>query len=321
MRVFMRKAITATATFSVALGIGFVMQYGDALAARLVGDAALPDAVAAGSPTTAQAVPDDLRVAQHMAILADVPGVDLSGLDATGVESPMPAARLVPVADTCAPRLTATAQDRAMVQLTLDADCHASAPVTIHHRGMMFSALTDADGHLRIDVPALARDALFVVDLGGGRDLAAAVRVPDADSVTRAVLQWQGEDGVQLHALEFGADYNEAGHVWAANVGAAVGQGGLLTVLGDTRRDNALRAEVYTFPAGRTAADGAVRLTVEAEITQGNCGRAVSAQSIRIAPGSDPVAVDLTMTMPDCDAVGEFLVLNNMFEDLTLAMQ
>ena len=28
---------------------------------------------------------------------------------------------------------------------------------------------------------------------------------------------------------------------------------------------------------------------------------------------------DLTLTLPGCDAVGDFLVLQNMFEDLTLA--
>ena len=35
--------------------------------------------------------------------------------------------------------------------------------------------------------------------------------------------------------------------------------------------------------------------------------------------GLEPSAIDLTMTLPDCDAIGEFLVLKNMFEDLTLA--
>ncbi|SEN10031.1 hypothetical protein SAMN04488003_10947 [Loktanella fryxellensis] len=342
MRAFVRKAITATATFSVALGIGFVMQYGDALAARLgvddpVIDPAVPDtnpvaqvttpqaATAVAEPRGGRAVPDGI-VAAGMPLDMPTPRFDLVRFDAgmAGATTPSAPVPTASVAKVCAPSLSAEAQDQAMVRLTLDAECHPSAPVTIHHRGMMFSVLTDAKGQLQVDVPALSRDAMFVADLGADTDLATVVRVPDADTVARAVLQWQGEDGVQLHALEFGADYDDAGHVWAANVGTVspAGQaGGRLTVLGDSRVSDARLAEVYTFPDGQIAVGDAVRLNVEVEITQRNCGRAVSAQSIRIAPGGDPVAVDLTMTMPDCDAVGEFIVLNNMFTDLTLAAQ
>ena len=77
--------------------------------------------------------------------------------------------------------------------------------------------------------------------------------------------------------------------------------------------------EVYTFPTGTTSRDGSVALSVEAEVTAENCGRDVAAQSIQIDPASTLIAIDLTMTMPKCDAVGEFLVLKNMFKDLTLA--
>jgi hypothetical protein len=76
-------------------------------------------------------------------------------------------------------------------------------------------------------------------------------------------------------------------------------------------------AEVYTFPTGTTSLDGSIALSVEAEITDANCGRAIAAQSIRIDPLSEPTAIDLNM--PECSAVGEFLVLKNMFKDLTLA--
>jgi len=60
-------------------------------------------------------------------------------------------------------------------------------------------------------------------------------------------------------------------------------------------------------------------LTVEVEVTQENCGREIAAQSIQLNAGLEPSAIDLTMTLPDCNAIGEFLVLKNMFEDLTLA--
>ena len=31
------------------------------------------------------------------------------------------------------------------------------------------------------------------------------------------------------------------------------------------------------------------------------------------------MAIDLTLAMPDCESLGELLVLSNMLEDLTLA--
>ena len=78
-------------------------------------------------------------------------------------------------------------------------------------------------------------------------------------------------------------------------------------------------AEIYTFPSGMTAVSGDIVLNVEAEVTARNCGRSVAAQSIQISPISDPTIMDLTMAMPECVAIGEYLVLKNMFEDLTLA--
>ena len=89
--------------------------------------------------------------------------------------------------------------------------------------------------------------------------------------------------------------------------------------LGNDAIPGARMAEIYTFPSGMTALTGDIVLNVEAEVTARNCGRSVAAQSIQIGPLTAPAIMDLTMAMPDCDAIGEYLVLKNMFEDLTLA--
>ena len=47
-----------------------------------------------------------------------------------------------------------------------------------------------------------------------GETSTAGATVPDAAEISRAVLQWKGETGLQIHALEFGADYGGLGHVW-----------------------------------------------------------------------------------------------------------
>ena len=80
-------------------------------------------------------------------------------------------------------------------------------------------------------------------------------------------------------------------------------------------------AEVYTFPTGVAQQSGNVELTVEAEVTQANCGRDITAQSLEVT-GSAPLRVrDLELAMPVCDAVGDFLVLKNMVNDLKIAQK
>ncbi len=364
MKIATRKAITAGTTFSVALSIGFAMQYGDAVASRIGVDEPIggPSTqidisgvnAASLSPFAAPARPpvDQIAMApipQEIAVpTMQVPDVRLTKADAAdkpmaataAEEKPIRVAAtskaapgtdamidtptlMQPMVASCAPVMTATVQPLAMVKLKLADVCHISTPVTIHHQGMMFSLITDETGTVEVDVPALARDALFIADFKTGKGAAASVMVPDLDGIDRAVLQWQGEDGVQLHALEFGAGYDDAGHVWSASTGdlsaAETGQGGFLKTLGDAGVNEALLAEVYTYPTGQSARDGQIVLNVEAEITSRNCGRDVAAQSIQIGPDHPASAIDLTMTMPGCDAIGEFLVLKNMFADLTLA--
>ena len=187
----------------------------------------------------------------------------------------------------------------------------------------MFTILADAAGTTDILVPAMVKDAFFIAAFESGAGAVASVGVPELTNFDRAALQWQGVNAVQLHALEFGADYDTDGHIWSASAGdldfVTLSQAGFLVRLGDDTRDSPLMVEVYTFPTGTTLRDGSVALSVEAEVTAENCERDVAAQSIQIDPASTPIAIDLTMTMPKCDAVGEFLVLKNMFKDLTLA--
>ena len=230
----------------------------------------------------------------------------------------------LPAAESCVASLTATPGPVATVLLEVHAPCAVDTMGTIHHQGMMFSILTDAEGRATVMAPALAANAVFIADLPGGYGAAAVITVPDVVNYDRAVLQWQGADsGLGLHALEFGADYAQEGHVWAASMrsvdAAQEGTGGFLMRLGDVGIEGALMSEVYTYPTGITALSGTVELSVEAEVLPGNCGRAIAAQSIQIAPGIEASALDLTMTMPGCDAVGEFLVLKNMLRSLTLA--
>lgn len=331
-----RKYLVAGGTFSVAMAIGFVMQNGDALASRMVAE---DDSGSQKLPAPAQA---DIAA---MPVLPD-PAINtvLTLPEAFAPSEPlaapvrMAAAELdVPLSDalpevlpggeeleiSCAADLEATAGPAATVLLEISAPCAIDAVGTLHHQGIIVSVQTNAQGTATLVVPALAQEAVFIMDMPGGFGAAAIVSVPDFDQYDRAVLQWQGDTGLSLHALEFGAGYAEEGHVWAAsarNIDAAQsGTGGFLMRLGDVALEGAMIAEVYTYPSGISQRDGTVELSVEAEVLGSNCGRSIAAQSIQISPGEDAQALDLTMTLPDCDAVGEFLVLKNMLRSLTLA--
>ena len=316
-----RSFMTAAVTFSVALSIGFVMQYGDAVASRFQPTQepvmTLPQMVMPQQ----SAMATTLSVPEMVIPYADEAAITLAAL--VDVPVPAPMAPLAAPEPVCEVAMTADTLPLAMVAVSVVAPCQPNAAVTIHHQGMIFSQLTDETGRVDVVVPALAQEAFFIAAFAGGEGAVASTPVPDLANYDRAALQWQGIDAVQLHALEFGANYDSEGHVWAATSRdldfAAPPKAGFLTTLGDDRVINALMAEVYTFPTGKYNQDGTVALSVEAEVTAANCGRDISAQSIQLDSLQQPTAIDLTMTMPDCGAIGEFLVLKNMFKDLTLA--
>lgn len=370
----LRKYGIAGSTFMVALGIGFVMQNGDALAARFGSDdelrAAQAEALArnpdqgailsapvkvqgastlgATGPVMAPPAPADSVTTIELpdndsapevptlpiqlafagssvgpAEVAEEDEIELA-LAETDIPSvgPPSTASAAEAAD-CSIRMLAEPAAVALVEVSVDAPCNPDAQFTLHHQGMMFTALTDSDGLAQMTVPALAVEAVFIASFPNNVGSMAIADVPGLADFHRAVLQWQGDAGLELHALENGAEYGEDGHVHNAAArgpdALKAGNGGFLVRLGDPRGQSPLLAEVYTYPRGENGRSGWVALSAEAEITDANCGRSVAAQSIQIAPGAKPTALDLTLTMPDCDAVGDFLVLQSMFEDLTLA--
>lgn len=291
--------------------------------------AAITSAAVAGGPT---ALPQDVSgpAPEALAIPAPIaPAEELQVLPAAlTAEPPAPEATLpgatgdVLANDACAAVMMAEAQPAAIVRLDLSAPCQPNERVTIHHNGMMFTVITDTDGQAVIDVPALAEEAVFIAAFTNGDGAMVTEQVPSLKFYERVALQWRDSDGFELHAREFGADYGQDGHVWSDNPRdesfVADGTGGYMLRLGDTGAPEALLAEVYTFPAATGEQDGDILLTVEAEVTAANCGREVNAQSLQVKDG-EIIVQELLMYMPDCAAQGDFLVLKNMLEDLTIA--
>ncbi len=287
-------------TLAAALGIGFSMQYGTA--AR--------DWQPTVSPVTAE-VEADL-------ILQDITLTSTVNIEfpETEARDRLPAMALSAPVD-CAVSAQAIPAPLATVDLTFSAPCNSSERLTVHHSGLMFTAATDGDGKLSMQVPALVEHAVYIIELESGSGAVATTEVSDLDQIDRVALQWTGNSGFEIHAREFGADYGQAGHVWSGV--EDIGRASQVLRLGDAHQLAPRMVEVYSFARDSTEIDGTVALSVEAEVSAINCGRDISAQTLELRGDRGLRTRDLVLSMPNCNAIGDFLVLNNLVEDLKIA--
>ncbi|SFP97918.1 hypothetical protein SAMN05421853_101136 [Roseivivax halotolerans] len=322
----------AAGTVFTAFAIGYVMQFGlpglsdpsEPIEVSGIVDTAAPAGLEDSAPALATAgafptLPQESRPA---------PALQRASVEVAAVEGQSASDAILPkdvpsAGFDCAISATAEPGAAAMVALALDAPCHGSERVTVHHNGLMFTETVQPDGTLSLDVPALAETAVFIFSFGSGDGAIAQAQVSSLAFYDRVALQWRGDSGLGLHAREAGADYFADGHVWAGSRGtieaAARGEGGFLARLGDTDAPEALIAEIYSFPAGTAPAEAEVALSVEAEITASNCGQDLDAQMIERRGEAALSVQDIELAMPECDAVGDFLVLDAMVRDIEVA--
>jgi len=215
----------------------------------------------------------------------------------------------------CGPALDAVLIDGAIALLALEAPCNPGARVDIRHSGLEFSGRTDADGRYSTAVPALTILATFEAFVGT-QHAQVTIAAPDAANMRRVAVQWQGDAGLGLHALEFGAVEGGPGHVWGQAPGRLWAGGGTLMRLG--RADLAL-AEVYSFPANATERNGDVDVSVQADVNDRTCGRLIEGRAIQTQIEGIPVVSDLRLEMPQCDAEGGIPVLKKSIGTIKIA--
>lgn len=330
----MKEALTGAGTLAIAVGIGFVMQSSETAQERY-GAQARPVLQDTGESTdvalTTAAAGDILLQVQDIELTSasDVSEVSVPQTDSVvelasvTLDDMPPAPETLLEQPTCEIAAEATPIAGAMVELTLAAPCAPNERLTVHHNGLIFTQATDDSGGAMFTVPALAQEAVFILAFSNGDGAVVQATVADMADHDRVVLQWRGEAGFELHAREFGAEYGDQGHLWAGSTqdvdGFASGTNGMITRLGDTLSPEPLMADVYTFARNTAAQPGVIDLSVETEVTAHNCGREIEAQSIEMTPDGTLKTRSLTLSVPDCDAVGSFLVLNNLVSDLKVA--
>lgn len=337
-----RRLARGVAVITIALGAGHLVQtMSDTGTKQRVAQADVApkakhiETLAAGAETVKPAVDPALAAPRLPAAVATAPAklpepaitVEIAPVKPA---EPAAVAEVVPAkpevvqaievaADPCPVTLDLNASENAMVTLMLTAPCHPAERVVLKHAGLAVSAQTLTSGALVASLPALERDAKIEVLFKDGSAAEATLAVPEITSVRRFAVQYQADDAFQMHAFEDDAGYGGPGHVSGATphlpAAGVPGKGGFLTLLGDSTTDLPLLAEVYTYPA-----DPAQRpeVVVEAAVTETACGREILGETLTSFAGKVYIG-DLTVAMPECDAVGDYLVLKNLVPDLNIA--
>lgn len=222
-------------------------------------------------------------------------------------------------ANECPIDLQLLVEPSAMIGLKITAPCNANQRVVLRHAGLAVTGKTSSAGELEVSLPAFGVTAEVTVRFPAGQTVTSTVTVPEAEALRRYGVQWLGDDAFQLHAFENGAGYGERGHVSDADpqrpLAGMPQVGGFMLVLGDDQVDLPMLAEVYTYPLDQ---DAPVRIVVEAAITKKTCAREILGETLAEV-GGEVTITDLTLSMPDCSAVGDILVLNNIDPDLKIA--
>lgn len=212
-------------------------------------------------------------------------------------------------AQSCEVTLGLAASPGAMIDVLLAAPCNRGERVVIRHSGLSFTAMTNVDGRLRLQIPALSADALVAAYFDSSEIALAKVAIPDAASHARFAVQMALPAQFDLRA-------DEGGQVFSGNGGGSADSGfRKILTLGTLKVAQPMLAQVYTLPQGDAdLAD----VTVELKITPETCGRTLPAEAI-LARNGTVTARLLQVSVPLCGTSGDILLLKNLLHDLKLA--
>ena len=275
-------------------------------------DEALPAPIVLAA--TGATAPLDQKSPAKIAPMPALPAAPLAAAPNVEIDAPAQIA-----ADACAVRLELIAEPNAMIGLTLLAPCHSNERVVVKHAGLAVSGLTTANGALFTGIPALEKSASIEVLFADGQSATAKIEMLELSQLRRFGVQWQAGDAFQVHAFENGSGYNGPGHISGADPhqpgAGGPSDGGFLTLLGDSTAENPLLAEIYTYPANPMAKPEVI---IESAVTDATCGRELLGETLN-SIGGKVYVTDLTLAMPDCSAIGDYMVLKNLVLDLNIA--
>ncbi len=201
----------------------------------------------------------------------------------------------------CTPAMEMVELATGMIRVSLTAPCHIEGPVRLTLNDVAADVETDARGRWEGQVPALSSQVTARFEFGDQtlRDL---LEVEAAETLQHVLLTWHGAQTFRIHVEPFGATTGETG--------------GTLVRIGSGR---GAAFEAFSFPATLRGGAGVVRLAVDAEVTEENCGKPASVTAYQTGFSGRVRPTEIRYTMPVCDRVGETVRLQNLFRDMRLA--
>jgi hypothetical protein len=163
-----------------------------------------------------------------------------------------------PVAGTCgAPEITLTAEAGGLTHISVGSSCRAGELVSISYAEATFVERLDREGRSATALDCFAGEAAPITITF--EDGTSVVRQPVTDDLARyskVAILWSSSVDLDLHAFEYAAAANAAGHVWsghplsfaeAETVARTERRGhGFLSTAG-TGKSIGMNVEVYTF--------------------------------------------------------------------------
>jgi hypothetical protein len=280
----------------------------------LAAEAAMTDLTVPMRPIATNEMTTIDIVSQNATALEAAPS--MPGIVAEGAESGTESGAAP--TDDCQITMDLLEDDNAMIGMTLLAPCLPDTDLLISHAGLVFSAKTMASGSLFLSLPALTEQAKVAVKFSNGETAESSIVIPDIGSMRRFVVQWPESDGFSVHAYEGKAGFDDPGHIWAENLAtpspAGVQDTGYLTLLGDPMTELPMLAQVYTY-SSQTQSE----IIVEAAVTENNCGFDLMGDALS-SVGGKVEKTEITVAMPDCTAIGDYMQLPDLAPDLKLAL-
>ena len=206
----------------------------------------------------------------------------------------------------CTPQLVSRPAVDALIELSLDAPCHANERLVVSHDDLAFSAYTSDNGSFSAYLPALSANAKIDVFLSDDMFLQTEVQIDDIEAHARVVLQWTGDATFSLHAYHRGAGYGDDGHIHALKPFDAALDEAFLISLGENRGPEPMLSEVYSIPAHLAAES---RVELELRFTEQQCGQSVSAYVLNTGSGAFAEVKEANFALPDCPAEDGALVM------------
>jgi len=320
------KALTIVTGLVLLLGVGAVIHKGDDMFApkkttTQVTQADIKPTVMTDAPAmntyVAPARPDDTSGFSDFILVS-------SALASTARAQPETQSilKLDPIPLNCSLKLSAKPLRGARVELEISAPCHQGKVVTISHAGLRFNEIVGDKGTITIIIPVLSDPANIEVSFSDGIKKSISAHVKDLSLLQRTGASWSAKVGLQLHVYETSFNASRNAEVSTRNARsykqAYLQGGGYLTTLGNKDIEGGKIVQIYSI---ENPNDIFVDFKLVMKNPAAHCGADFSLETVRYATELGTQLADKNISIRNCSANTQTIVLKNMFRNLIVAQR